>query len=214
MLNALLLGARPGLVPGETPEDLQKCTSMMVALFKHVLQQLSCAEGDAEAAALTEEQAAQLVAVLNSHLGHLSSIPHLTDICEATLDAFLSDAPLAHHALDLLPMVLAGLGAAAAGPDDGLGGHASDYCTGVLTRVFDHPWTTAHLPSILSSLRALSLTPESLAKAVQRGATRARTADPQDLPAVVHQLLVLAGPVCRDLALTVSCGSVVSLHAN
>jgi hypothetical protein len=44
---------------------------------------------------------------------------------------------------------------------------------------------------------------QALAAAVKRGAARARSADVHDLPAIVHQLLALAGPSCRDIALSV-----------
>lgn len=46
-------------------------------------------------------------------------------------------------------------------------------------------------------------TQESLQEAVRKGIARSKAADVQDLPAIVHQLLMLAAKGCRDTVLLV-----------
>ena len=100
-----------------------------------------------------------------------------------------------------MPPVLATLHAVGAGGGDA--GEASDVFYGVVRRICDHPWPAASIANVLASLRALPMSVQAREAAVRRGAARARTADVVDLPAIVHQLLTLAGTACRDLALLV-----------
>ncbi|KAL4531553.1 hypothetical protein Ndes2437A_g08876 [Nannochloris sp. 'desiccata'] len=127
----------------------------------------------------------------------------LSIITEAALEAFEGDAPLSSHALDILPPVLATLQAIAIFTEDTHpGAQASDVFHGVSTRICDHPWPATRIAPVLASLRALPMSVQALTAAVKRGAARARNADVLDLPAIVHQLLAVAGPSCRDIALS------------
>lgn len=68
------------------------------------------------------------------------------------------------------------------------------------------PWPPALL---LPALIVARSTQESLKAAAAQGCARARAADPQDLPAVVHQLLVLSTRGCRDFILQARSGLLV-----
>jgi len=158
------------------------------------MRQLSARE-----AVLDDSQASQLITTLASHLGHIEGVAPLSDITESAIEAFKSGGALSHYALDLLPIALTAIDSV-----DSEGGHAAGYCRDILDRVASHAWPPSHIAAILGSLRGFSMPIEALAEAVHRGAAMARFANHQDLPAIVHQLLVLAGSPCRDLALTVT----------
>jgi hypothetical protein len=198
-LSAICSGTRPGLITSETPADLGKCASVRLALFKRTIAALSSPEP-----VCTPELATALTAVLNDNSTFFAGAGDLSIITEAALEAFESDAPLSAHALDVLPPVLASLQALGMLSEDAHpGAQASDVFQGVSTRICDHPWPATSIAPVLASLRALPMSVSALTAAVKRGAARARSADVHDLPAIVHQLLALAGPSCRDIALSV-----------
>ena len=198
-LSAVCSGTRPGLVSPETPTDLGKCASVRLALFKRTIAVLSSPEP-----VCTPELATALTSVLNDNSTFFTGAGDLSIITDAALEAFESDAPLSAHALDVLPPVLATLqNIGILSEDAHPGAQASDVFQGVSTRICDHPWPASSIAPVLASLRALPMSVQALTSAVKRGAARARTADVLDLPAIVHQLLALAGPSCRDVALSV-----------
>lgn len=198
-LSAICSGTRPGLINQETPSDLGKCASVRLALFKRTIAALSSPEQ-----VCTPELATALTAVLNDNSTFFTGAGDLSIITEAALEAFESDAPLSAHALDILPPVLATLQSIGIlSEETHPGAQASDVFQGVSTRICDHPWPATSIAPVLASLRALPMSVQALTAAVKRGATRARSADVFDLPAIVHQLLALAGSSCRDIALLV-----------
>ena len=126
-------------------------------------------------------------------------------IAEAALTAFERDAPHSAAALDLMPKALSMLHALAAQPGpaaasaDGLvDSYGSDVCSGLVSRVLQHPWPPASTTRVLLALRSFPLTMEELQEAVGAAARRAKAAEPGDLPAIVHQLLVLSARGSRD----------------
>lgn len=196
-LAAVCAGTRPGLVPDETPADLGRCAQVRLALFRAALAALA-----APAPSPTPVHAADLAAVLSDNAPYFSGAADLSIIIEAALDAFESDAPLAVHALSPLPAVLATLQALSSGvAAQQPGTDAPDVFSGAVRRVCDHAWPPTTVAAVLDALRALPMSQAALAAAVRRGAARARAADLPDLPAIVHQLLALAGPAARDVAL-------------
>jgi len=198
-LSAICSGTRPGLINAESPSDLGKCASVRLALFKCTIAALSSPEQ-----LCTPELATALTAVLNDNSTFFTGAGDLSIITEAALEAFESDAPLSAHALDVLPPVLATLQAIGILSENTHSeAQASDVFQGVSTRICDHPWPATSIAPVLSSLRALPMSVQALTAAVKRGAARARSADVLDLPAIVHQLLALAGPSFRDIALSV-----------
>ena len=177
-----------------------KCAAVRLALFKKTINALSSQDPSCSA-----EQASSLTGTLNDSSHFFTGAADLSLITELALEAFESDAPLSAHALEILPPVLATL--QAMGISGGFStndAEASDVFQGVAARICDHQWPAASIATVLSNLRALPMSEQALVAAVRRGAARARSADLLDLPAIVHQLLVLAGPTCRDVALTVS----------
>jgi hypothetical protein len=199
-LSAVCSGTRPGLISTETPSDLGKCASVRLALFKCCIAALSSPEP-----VCTPELATALTGVLNDNSTLFTGAGDLSIITEAALEAFESDAPLSAHALDVLPPVLATLQAIGTLSEDAHPeAQASDVFQGVSTRICDHPWPATSIARVLASLRALPMSVAALTAAVKRGASRARSADAHDLPAIVHQLLALAGSSCQDIALSVS----------
>ena len=144
-----------------------------------------------------------LTAVLNDSSAYFTSAADLSIITELALEAFENDAPLSAHALEVLPPVLATLQAMGVSAEASHIAEASDVFHGVAARICDHQWPATSIAAVLSHLRALPMSEQALAAAVRRGAARARSADLMELSAIVHQLLALAGPTCRDVALTV-----------
>lgn len=130
-------------------------------------------------------------------------------MAEQALNAFEADAPHSPAALDLLPRalsILSALGnqtAAAAAESDACADQASDACSGYVRRMLQHRWPPAATSRVLQSLRSFPLTAEQLAESVQAAVKRAHKAELHDLPATVHQLLVLSARGCRDLVLQV-----------
>ncbi|EFN56539.1 hypothetical protein CHLNCDRAFT_144181 [Chlorella variabilis] len=167
----------------------------------------AAAAAAAAAAALTERQAGELVSVLDMELGGITGAGDLFEVAETAVEAFESDAPLGCAALDLLPKALALMQAAGgevsmrSEQSGDVACQVSDVCKGFLDRVCSHSWPLPSIGRVLASLRAFPLTRESLAGVVKTAVKRARLADGQDLPAVVHQLLMLSARGGRELIL-------------
>lgn len=212
---AVLVAVRPGLT-AMPPNSVQgsHLTALRLAAYKASLALLGhagdvgAAGADVGAADMTEKQAQLLVSVLNTELASNTCTTDLSEIAESAMDAFESDSPLGCVALELLPQALVLLQAAGGTADmpneqgEATACPVSDVCKGYINKVCQHSWPLGSVSKILAALRSFPLTQESLGAAVRRACHRSRQADVQDLPAIVHQLLMLSTAGCRELVLT------------
>ncbi|GAB4818334.1 hypothetical protein N2152v2_005380 [Parachlorella kessleri] len=202
-LRALLVGTRAGLTVDESGVDASKVSALRLAVLKSSLGMLSTA-GDA---ALSEGEAHGLVSTLAPELGSMVSSVDICEVVDAALELFEIDCPNACAVLELLPTALllignmVGLLDVAADNGGTTTCQASDYCQGVMRRVCQHNWPAHSIAKVLVALRDYPLNQETLQAAVQKAVARAKLADVHDLPAVVHQLLMLAAKGCRDTVL-------------
>ncbi|KAL4443971.1 hypothetical protein ABPG75_011708 [Micractinium tetrahymenae] len=226
-VRAVLVGARPGLAAASlSAQDASGLMARRLAAYKASLALLGAGQqgeggsGDdagagAEGPQLEEKAAAALVSVLEAELGGITSAPDLTEITEKAMEVFEGGSPLGCVALELLPKALALLQAgggaqgarallasAARAACGGLACMLASACTGIINRVCQYSWPLGSIGKVLAVLRDFPLSQEGLARVVAQAGQRARLADVQDLPAIVHQLLMLSTRGCREAVLT------------
>jgi hypothetical protein len=102
-----------------------------------------------------EAHAASAASALSSEFPAFSSAVDVSELVDAALDAFETNAPLSCLALDPLPQALAAIRALGDGYDAGI--LVSDLCRGVVDRICRHPWPTASISRILAALKELPL---------------------------------------------------------
>lgn len=198
-LKAILAATR-----SSSPNQSDEAPTIRLTAFKSAIAALASPNSS-----LTDSQAGDLAALLESELSGTPDPSDLSHIAHIALEAFEADALHSCAALGILPRTLTLLSASTTtttnnATTDTIPAVSSHATRGIIQRVCHHPWPSTSVVKIIAILKDFPFIGNStnsnnnqqqlqqLQDIASHAVIRSRSSDIQDLPAIAHQLLALS----------------------
>lgn len=192
----MFLASQPDIgLDSESKELVEACSKIRMNAVKLALEYLS----RQSSSNLEDRQGEAIINILMVQITIIESTDDLMSIMDHVLEAFEANGQLSVYALQLVPILISSLESQRqvtsreVPPND-----SSDFITGCCFRVINHAWPRPQVSLILDAVGRFPLTRTLRVATLEKGAHSAKSAELQDLPAIIHQLTLVAASFARN----------------